>query len=116
MSNDKACAIARKGQIKIRMHDGVVRTVRCQTCSKIKEKSYFSRHFACKLFGYKIKEDHINLSKATLAVIKGQRSTGNIYRLMGNTVQVELQLQNQIKTVTTKKFKHCLDLINVSKC
>lgn len=87
MGNDKACAITGKGQIKIRMYNGVVRTL-CDVrhVPELKKNLISLGTLHGNGFGYKTKKDCIAVSKDGLIVMKGERSARNIYTLMGNTV------------------------------
>ena len=87
LGNDKACAVTGKGQIKIRMHDGVVRTL-CDVrhVPELKKNLISLGALHANGFGYRTHEDCIKVNKGVLIVMKGKMTAGNIYRLVGDTV------------------------------
>lgn len=172
--NDKACAITRKGQIKIQIYDGVVQTL-CDIIRvlELKKNLIYLGTLHANCFG--CETDCIRVGKGAFIVMKGKMSARNIYKLMSNTIIdraaiaksdhditvlwhkflqvlcVKQMLKSEVedgkhkidvllnyvvsgqillekihildnvasmftKIVTTEKFKHCLNLINISKC
>ena len=86
MGNNKACTIAGKGHIKIRMHDGVVWTL-CDVIyiPELKKNLISLDTLHAKGFGDKNGKDCIRVSKGALIVMKGIRSARNIHKLIANT-------------------------------
>ncbi|KAK2976048.1 hypothetical protein RJ640_024776 [Escallonia rubra] len=86
MDNDAVCKVMRIGTIKIKMFDGIVRTLGDVTYIPDLKKNLISLgtlgSIDCRIF---VKGGVMKVSKGAMLIMKGQKS-GNLYKLVGNTV------------------------------
>jgi hypothetical protein len=87
MGNDASCKVIGIGTIKIKMFDNVVRTL-----GEVKHVLEMKKNLillgTLDLKGYSYKFDHgiMNVSKGAMVVMKGQKISDNIYKLLGSTI------------------------------
>ncbi|KAK3029181.1 hypothetical protein RJ639_038733 [Escallonia herrerae] len=86
MGNDAVCEVLGRGTIKIKMFDGIVRTLGDVRYIPDLKKNLISLgtldSIDCSI---SIKGGVMKVSKAAMVIMKGQK-TGNLYKLMGKTV------------------------------
>lgn len=87
MGNDAACKVAGKGAVRIKMHDGVIRTLSDVRHVPDLKKNLISMGTLDAL-GYKYtgSDGVLKVSRGALVVMKGQRLGGSLYVLQGTTV------------------------------
>ena len=86
MGNDARCKVIGIGTVKIKMFDGVVRILSDVRHIPDLTKNLISLGTLDSLgYGYSGKGGVLKVSKGALVVMKGEK-TGNLYRLIGNTV------------------------------
>ena len=107
MGNDAPCKIIGIGSVKIKMYDGVVRTlIEVRHVPKLKKNLISSSTLDAKGYRYSGEGGVLNVSKDVLVVLKGQLSRG-IYTLMGTTcigevaVATTLMVEEDIKKIMT---------------
>ena len=87
MGNGAQCKITGTGNIRIKMFDGVVRTL-CDVrhVPKVEKNLISLDTLDSNGYGYKSKGGVMKVTKGVMMVIKGQKSSKNIYKLLGSTV------------------------------
>jgi hypothetical protein len=87
MGNDAHCKISGMGNIRIKMFDGVVRTLRDVRHIPEVEKNLISLGtLDSNGDGYKFVGGVIKVTKGAMIVMKGQINSKNIYKLLGSTI------------------------------
>ncbi|KAG8473109.1 hypothetical protein CXB51_035075 [Gossypium anomalum] len=87
MGNNSSCKIAGVGTIKVKMFDGVVRTLSdMRHVPELKRNLISLSTLDSKGYRYTTKSEVLKISKGSLAVMKGQRKTAKLYVLQGSTV------------------------------
>ncbi|KAG8485819.1 hypothetical protein CXB51_019218 [Gossypium anomalum] len=87
MGNNASCKIAGVGTIKVKMFDGVVRTLSdVRHVSELKRNLISFSTLDSKGYRYTAKNGVLKISKGSLIVMKGQRKTAKLYILQGSTV------------------------------
>jgi hypothetical protein len=87
MGNGEHCKITGIGSIRIKMFDGVVRTL----CD-VKHVSYVEKNLISlgtldsNKFSYYSEGEIMKVVKGAMVVMKGEKNSKNIYKLLGNTV------------------------------
>ena len=91
MGNDASCKVVGIGSIKIKMFDGVVRTL-CDVrhIPELRKNLISLGTLDCNGYSYKSAGGVMKVSKGVLTVMKGQKLSGNIYKLQGTTVVGEV--------------------------
>lgn len=85
--NDAPCKVIGIGTIKIKMFDGVVRTLRdVRHVPALKKNLISLGMLESKGCTFSAKDGAFKVSKGTLVVIKGTRLDNNLYKLQGDTV------------------------------
>ena len=87
MGNDASCKVIGMGNIRIKMFDGVVRTL-CDVRHVLDLRKNLISLGALDSNGfcYKFESGVMKVSKGIMTVMKGQKTAENIYRLLGTTV------------------------------
>ncbi|KAG8489614.1 hypothetical protein CXB51_017589 [Gossypium anomalum] len=84
MGNNASCKIAGVGTIKVKMFDGVVRTLSdVRHVPELKKNLISLSALDSKGYRYTAKSGVLNISKGPLVVMKGQRKTVKLYVLQG---------------------------------
>ncbi|KAL5563946.1 hypothetical protein UlMin_033693 [Ulmus minor] len=103
MGNDAICKVIGIGTVKIKMHDGLVRTLGNVRHIPELKKNLISLGTLDSLgYGFSAKGGLLKVCKGSLIVMKGEKA-GNLYRLLGELFKVELQLpliQNPVMTTS----------------
>ena len=87
MGNDASCKVIGIGTIKIKMFDNVVRTLgEVRHVPKIKNNLISLGTLDSKGYSYKSEHEIMNVSKGAMVVMRGHKISGNIYKLLGNTI------------------------------
>ncbi|KAG8488508.1 hypothetical protein CXB51_016430 [Gossypium anomalum] len=87
MGNNASCKIAGVGAIKVKMFDGVVRTLSdVRHVLELKRNSISLSILDSKRYRYTVESVVLNISKGSLVVMKGQRKTAKLYVLQGSTI------------------------------
>ncbi|KAG8480131.1 hypothetical protein CXB51_025349 [Gossypium anomalum] len=87
MGNNASCKIAGVGTIKVKMFDGVVRTLSDVRCvPELKRNLISLSTLDSKGYRYTAESGVLKISKGSLVVMKGQRKTAKLYVLQGSTV------------------------------
>uniref|UniRef100_A0A2N9IT68 CCHC-type domain-containing protein n=1 Tax=Fagus sylvatica TaxID=28930 RepID=A0A2N9IT68_FAGSY len=87
MGNDAACTIIGMGTIKIKMSDGVVRTLEEVRHIPDMRKNLISLGtLDSKGYSYKSENGIMKVSKGAMIVMTGQKISSNVYKLLGNTI------------------------------
>ena len=89
LGDDKPCAITGIGTIKIQLHDGVVRTLNdVRHIPDMRNNLISLGTLHANGFNYRSGDDReiLRVTKGVLTVMKGKRTTRNIYKLLGNIV------------------------------
>ncbi|KAG8478549.1 hypothetical protein CXB51_028301 [Gossypium anomalum] len=87
MGNNASCKIAGVGTIKVKMFDGVVRTLSdVRYVPELKRNLISLSTLDSKGYRYTAKSGVLKISKGSLVVMKGQRKTAKLYVLQGSTV------------------------------
>ncbi|KAG8472304.1 hypothetical protein CXB51_034358 [Gossypium anomalum] len=87
MGNNASCKIAGVGTIKVKMFDGVVRTLSdVRYVPKLKRNLISLSTLDSKGYRYTAESGVLKISKGSLVVMKGQRKTAKLYVLQGSTV------------------------------
>ncbi|KAG8474900.1 hypothetical protein CXB51_031553 [Gossypium anomalum] len=87
MGNNASCKITGVGTIKVKMSDGVVRTLSdVRHVPKLKRNLILLSTLDSKGYRYTAKSGVLKISKGFLVVMKGQRKTAKLYVLQGSTV------------------------------
>ncbi|KAG8503063.1 hypothetical protein CXB51_000814 [Gossypium anomalum] len=87
MGNSASCKITGVGTIKVKMFDGVVRTLSdVRHVPELKRNLISLSTFDSKGYRYTTKSGVLKISKGSLVVMKGQRKIANLYVLQGSTV------------------------------
>uniref|UniRef100_A0A2N9J4X6 CCHC-type domain-containing protein n=1 Tax=Fagus sylvatica TaxID=28930 RepID=A0A2N9J4X6_FAGSY len=87
MGNDAACTIIEMGTIKIKMSDGVVRTLEEVRHIPDMRKNLISLGtLDSKGYSYKSENGIMKVSKGAMVVMTGQKISSNVYKLLGNTI------------------------------
>ncbi|KAG8478359.1 hypothetical protein CXB51_028117 [Gossypium anomalum] len=85
--NNASCKIAGVGTIKIKMFDGVVKTLSdVRHVPKLKRNLISLSTLNSKGYRYTAESGVLKISKGSLVVMKGQRKTTKLYVLQGSTV------------------------------
>lgn len=88
--NNKACMVIRIGRIKLKMFDGVGRTLTEVKCvSELKRNLILLGNLESKGYRFKATCGVLSVTKGPMVVIEGER-VKNLYWLKENVVQVEL--------------------------
>ena len=87
MGNDTSCQVAGIGNIKIKMSDGVVRTV-CDVrhVPDLRNNLISLGTLDCNGFSYKSTSEVMKVSKGAMTMMKWQKLAGNIYKLLDTTI------------------------------
>ncbi|KAG8491577.1 hypothetical protein CXB51_014857 [Gossypium anomalum] len=87
MGNNVSCKIAGVGIIKVKMFDGVVRTLSdVRHVPELKRNLISLSTLDSKGYIYTAESTVLKISKGSLVVMKGQRKTAKLYVLQGSTV------------------------------
>ncbi|KAG8496844.1 hypothetical protein CXB51_008135 [Gossypium anomalum] len=87
MGNNASCKISGVGTIKVKMFDGVLRTLSdVRHVPKLKRNLISLSTLDSKWYKYTAKIRVLKISKASLVVMKGQRKTAKLYVLQGSSV------------------------------
>ena len=87
LGDDKPCNVVGIGQIKLRMHDGVVRTLTdVRYVPDLKKNLISLGTLHTNGFRYKTVDDGLKVSKGAMTVMRARRISGNIYLLLGSTI------------------------------
>uniref|UniRef100_A0A2N9HW07 CCHC-type domain-containing protein n=1 Tax=Fagus sylvatica TaxID=28930 RepID=A0A2N9HW07_FAGSY len=87
MGNDATCTIIGMGTIKIKMSDGVVRTLEEVRHIPDMRKNLISLGtLDSKGYNYKSENGIMKVSKGAMIVMTGQKISSNVYKLLGNTI------------------------------
>ncbi|KAG8492439.1 hypothetical protein CXB51_009727 [Gossypium anomalum] len=87
MGNNTSCKIAGVGTIKVKMFDGVVRTLSdVRYVPELKRNLISLSTLDSKRYRYTAESGVLKISKGSLVVMKGQRKTAKLYVLQGSTV------------------------------
>ncbi|KAG8488067.1 hypothetical protein CXB51_018276 [Gossypium anomalum] len=87
MGNNASCKIAGVGTIKVKMFDGVVRTLSdVRYVPELKRNLISLSTLDSKGYRYTAESGVLKISKGSLVVMKGQRKTAKLYVLQGSTV------------------------------
>ncbi|KAG8487924.1 hypothetical protein CXB51_018372 [Gossypium anomalum] len=87
MGNNASCKITSVGTIKVKMFDGVIRTLSdVQHVPELKRNLISLSTLDSKGYRYTAKSGVLKISKGSLVVMKGQRKTAKLYVLQGSTV------------------------------
>ncbi|KAG8498932.1 hypothetical protein CXB51_005361 [Gossypium anomalum] len=87
MGNNASCKIAGVGTIKVKMFDGVVRTLSdVRYVPELKRNLISLSTLDSKGYRYTAESGVLKISKGSLVVMKGQRKTVKLYVLQGSTV------------------------------
>ncbi|KAG8488765.1 hypothetical protein CXB51_016773 [Gossypium anomalum] len=87
MGNNTSCKIAGVGIIKVKMFDGVVRTLSdVRHVPELKRNLISLSTLDLKGYRYTAESGVFKISKGSLIVMKGQRKTAKLYVLQGSTV------------------------------
>ncbi|KAG8474318.1 hypothetical protein CXB51_033774 [Gossypium anomalum] len=87
MGNNVLCKIAGVGTIKVKMFDGIVRTLSdVQHVPELKKNLILLSTLDSKGYIYTAENRVLKISKGSLVVMKGQRKTAKLYVLQGSTV------------------------------
>ena len=87
MGNDASCKVVGIRNIKIKMFDGVVRTL-CDVrhVLDLRKNLISLGTLDCNGFSYKSTSEVMKVSKGAMTMMKWQKVAGNIYKLLGFTV------------------------------
>ena len=87
MVNDASCRVLRIGNIGVKMFDGVIRTL-CDVrhVHDMRKNLISLGTIDGNGFYYKFANGAMKVSKGVLTVMKGQKLTWNIYKLVGTTI------------------------------
>ncbi|KAG8489524.1 hypothetical protein CXB51_017540 [Gossypium anomalum] len=87
MGNNASCKIVGVGTIKVKMFDGVVRTLSdVRHVPELKRNLISLSTFNSKGYRYTTESEVLKISKGSLIVMKWQRKTAKLYVLQGSTV------------------------------
>uniref|UniRef100_A0A2N9I9J1 Integrase catalytic domain-containing protein n=1 Tax=Fagus sylvatica TaxID=28930 RepID=A0A2N9I9J1_FAGSY len=87
MGNDATCTIIGMGTIKIKMSDGVVRTLeKVRHIPDMRKNLISLGTLDSKGYSYKSKNGIMKVSKGAMVVMTGQKISSNVYKLLGNTI------------------------------
>uniref|UniRef100_A0A2N9FQZ7 Integrase catalytic domain-containing protein n=1 Tax=Fagus sylvatica TaxID=28930 RepID=A0A2N9FQZ7_FAGSY len=87
MGNDATCTIIGMGTIKIKMSDGVVRTLEeIRHISDMRKNLISLGTLDSKGYSYKSENGIMKISKGAMVVMIGQKISSNVYKLLGNTI------------------------------
>ncbi|KAG8483146.1 hypothetical protein CXB51_022101 [Gossypium anomalum] len=87
MENNASCKIAGVGTIKVKMFDGVVRTLSdVRHVLELKINLISLSTLDSKEYRYTVESRVLEISKGSLIVMKGQRKTAKLYVLQGSSV------------------------------
>ncbi|KAG8485555.1 hypothetical protein CXB51_018931 [Gossypium anomalum] len=87
MGNNASCKIVGVGTIKVKMFDGVVRTLSdVRYVPELKRNLISLSTLDSKGYRYTAKSGVLKISKGSLVVMKGQRKTAKLYVLQGSTI------------------------------
>jgi transposase InsO family protein len=87
MGNDATCTIIGMRTIKIKMSDGVVRTLEEVRHIPDMRKNLISLGILdSKGYSYKSENGIMKVSKGAMVVMTGQKISSNVYKLLGNTI------------------------------
>jgi hypothetical protein len=87
MGNDTTCTIIGMGTIKIKMSDGVVRTLeKVRHIPDMRKNLISLGTLDSKGYNYKSENRIIKVSKGAMVVMTGQKISSNVYKLLGNTI------------------------------
>ena len=87
MGNDASCKVVGIRNIRVKMFDGVIRTL-CDVryVPNLRKNPISLGTLDSNGFNYKSTNGVIKVSKGVLTMMKGQKLAGNIYKLMGTTI------------------------------
>ena len=86
MGNNVACKVVGIGSVRIKMHDGIVRTLtNVRHAPELRKNPIFLSTLDSNGCTYKAEGGVLKVLKSTLVVMKGQRKN-DIYLLQGSTV------------------------------
>jgi hypothetical protein len=87
MGNDTTCTIIGMGTIKIKMSDGVVRTLEeVRHIPNMRKNLISLGTLDSKGYSYKSENVIMKVSKGAMVVMTGQKISSNVYKLLGNTI------------------------------
>jgi hypothetical protein len=87
MGNDATCTIIGIGTIKIKMSDGVVRTLEeVRHIPNMRKNLISLGTLDSKGYSYKSENGIMKVSKGAMVVMTGQKISSNVYKLLGNTI------------------------------
>jgi hypothetical protein len=87
MGNDATCTIIGMGTIKIKMSDGVVRTLEeVRHIPDMRNNLILLGTLDSKGYSYKSENEIMKVSKGAMVVMTGQKISSNVYKLLGNTI------------------------------
>ena len=87
IGDDASCRVVGIGNIKVKMFDGVIRTL-CDVrhVPDLMKNLISLGTLDSNSFNYKSTNGVMKVSKGFLTMMKGQKLVGNIYKLMGSTI------------------------------
>jgi len=110
--NNAQCKVTRIGTVKIKTHDGVVRTLsNVRHVPDLKHNLISLRTLESKGCKYSAKGGVIMVSKGSRILLKGLRC-GRLYVLKASTTTGYMK-EGSYKSSPRAKFKHCLDLVGI---
>ena len=87
MGNDATSTIIRMRTIKIKMSDGVVRTLEdVRHIPNMKKNLISLGTLDSKSYNYKSENGIMKVSKGVMVVMTGKKISGNVYKLPGNAI------------------------------
>ncbi|XP_040372400.1 uncharacterized protein LOC112194950 [Rosa chinensis] len=99
--DDSPCRILGIGSVKIRMHDGVVRTLENVRYIPKLRKNLISLGTLDKAgYRYRSEEERLKVLKGSLVVMKGDIQPNNLYKLQGTTIIGGVAMSTEVKDKT----------------
>ena len=113
MGNNAQCKVTAIGTIKIKTHDGVVRTLfNVRHVPDLKRKLISLSTLESKGCKYLAEGRVLKVSKGSRMLLKGLRQ-GGLYVLQASTTTGYMK-KGSDKSSSRAKFKYCLDLVGIT--
>ena len=109
MGNDASCQVFEIGTIKIKMCDGVVRTLSdVRHVPNLRKNLISLGPLDSNGHGYKSKGGMLKVTKGVVVVIKGNKVEGNISKLLGSTIIGEVNVATKLtRGMMTQSYGIC---------
>ena len=95
LGDDHSCEVAEIGSIRVRMYDGIIRTLsNVKHVPKLKKKLIFLDYLEEQGYAFSSQAGSgcLKISKEALVVMRGRRLSNNLYRMEGSVINYSVEV------------------------